>query len=165
MNMGGVDLLDQLIQYYRIFLKSKKWTLRAIMHFTDVAICASWLEYRKDCSHLLIPEKEQMDLLAFRINLAETLLKVNKPKKNMKGRPSTIPTDEPPPKKRNIEKRPSVDVRFDCMSHLPIVTNNKNESRCKMENCDKKTFMMCEKCEVHLCITKERNCFEKFHKK
>lgn len=30
--MGGVDLLDQLMSYYRTFIKSKKWTLRYSMH-------------------------------------------------------------------------------------------------------------------------------------
>ena len=27
-NMGGVDLMNQLISYYRIFIRSRKWTLQ-----------------------------------------------------------------------------------------------------------------------------------------
>lgn len=44
-SMGGVDHLDQMIAYYRIFMKSRKWTLRVVMHFMDLAIAASWMEY------------------------------------------------------------------------------------------------------------------------
>lgn len=43
--MGGVDKIDQLIAYFGIFLKSKKWILRMIFHAIDMAICNSWLEY------------------------------------------------------------------------------------------------------------------------
>lgn len=37
-SMGGVDLLDQLISLYRIFIRSKKWTLRVTMHMIDFAL-------------------------------------------------------------------------------------------------------------------------------
>lgn len=40
-SMGGVGKIDQLIDYYRIFLKSKKWTLRMVFHSIDMAICNS----------------------------------------------------------------------------------------------------------------------------
>jgi hypothetical protein len=44
-SMGGMDKIDQLIAYYRIFLKSKKWTLRMVFHAIDMAICNSWLGF------------------------------------------------------------------------------------------------------------------------
>lgn len=44
--MGGVDLLDQLISYYRVFIRSRKWALRVIFHFMDFAVCSSWIEHR-----------------------------------------------------------------------------------------------------------------------
>lgn len=48
--MGGVDIADPLMKYYRIFLKTKKWTVKAIYHFVDIAVCKSWQEYRKDAA-------------------------------------------------------------------------------------------------------------------
>jgi len=59
-SMGGVDKYDQLISYYRIFLKSKKWTLRMIfmqwMHgYNGCTVTNSWLEYYLDCKNLNIP--------------------------------------------------------------------------------------------------------------
>lgn len=36
-SMGGVDIHDQLVSFYRIFIKSRKWTLRLIFHSFDMA--------------------------------------------------------------------------------------------------------------------------------
>jgi len=46
-NMGGVDLLDQMVANYRIYIRSKKWTLRMIFHAIDLAVVNSWFEYKK----------------------------------------------------------------------------------------------------------------------
>lgn len=51
-SMGSVDKIDQLIAYYLIFIKLKKWTLRLIFHARDMAACNSWLEYLEDCKKL-----------------------------------------------------------------------------------------------------------------
>lgn len=47
--MGGVDLYTRLIQFYRIKVKSKKWTLRLIFYAVDMAVTNSWLEYKMVC--------------------------------------------------------------------------------------------------------------------
>lgn len=49
-SMGGVDLFDQLISYYRIFVKSRKWPHCMICYGFDFAVVQAWLEYRKRCS-------------------------------------------------------------------------------------------------------------------
>lgn len=46
--MGGVDLCDQMLEYYRIKMKTKKWTVKVFFHFLDLAIYNSWMEYRSD---------------------------------------------------------------------------------------------------------------------
>lgn len=47
--MGGVDLYTRLIHFYRIKIKSKKWSLRLIFHAVDMAVTNSWLEYKIVC--------------------------------------------------------------------------------------------------------------------
>lgn len=42
-NMGGVDLLDQYMEYYRTRLKTRKWTLKVILHMLDLAVVNSYL--------------------------------------------------------------------------------------------------------------------------
>lgn len=74
MNMGGVDLMNQMISYYRIFIRSKKWTLRMVTHFIDFSIVQSWIEYKIDCKKAEIPHRQIMDLLAFRMKLAKQLV-------------------------------------------------------------------------------------------
>lgn len=86
--MRGVDLLDQMIGMYRIYIRSRKWTLRLIFHAVDLAIVNAWFEYRQDCDRLKIPKKAQMDLLHFRMRLAEGLVKVGKRVPSKRGRPS-----------------------------------------------------------------------------
>lgn len=73
-SMGGVDLLDQMLQYYRINIRSVKWTLRVIFHFIDLALTGAWMEYRKDCMAKAIPKRKILDSMNFRIQVARTLL-------------------------------------------------------------------------------------------
>ncbi|KAG5869859.1 hypothetical protein JTB14_005386 [Gonioctena quinquepunctata] len=48
--MGGVDLADQMIEYYRSFFKTKKWSFKVILHLFDLAVVNSCMEYRNDFS-------------------------------------------------------------------------------------------------------------------
>lgn len=93
--MGGVDKHDQLVSFYRCFIKSKKWTLRMVSHAFDMAASNSWLEYVEDAKKLKVPKKEIMDLLNFRMRLAEELIYVGKtvtPPSKKKGRPTNTPS-------------------------------------------------------------------------
>lgn len=53
--MGGVDLMNQIIGLYRMYIRLKKWILRMIFHAVDFALVNSWVEYKKDCQKLEIP--------------------------------------------------------------------------------------------------------------
>lgn len=70
---------------------------------------------------------------------------------------------ETPSKKRKRENRPDFSIRFDGKGHLPAKENWDNATRCKLESCKKKSHVYCTKCNVHLCLEAERNCFLKFH--
>ncbi|CAI6356352.1 unnamed protein product [Macrosiphum euphorbiae] len=107
--MGGVDKLDQLISYYRIFIRSRKWTLRMIMHAFDMAISNCWIQYKKEADILKVPKKKIMDLLDFRMELAENLILVGKPiTPKRRVRPSReqreqLPIPGPPLKKNKVD--------------------------------------------------------------
>lgn len=68
-------------------------------------------------------------------------------------------------KQHKTEKKPNADVRFDySLGHFPKIDKVRTV-RCKNSKCNKKTFVYCSVCNVHLCIcvNENRNCFEDFH--
>ncbi|XP_049782671.1 piggyBac transposable element-derived protein 3-like [Schistocerca cancellata] len=111
--LSGVDLFDQLMSYYRIFIKSKKWTLRAIFHAVDFAVEQSWLEYRKNASAIGLPTKKIMDLLHFCMKLADVLVLSGMDTSNRKrGRPSATQPDTFVQRRRGETRLPE-EVQYD----------------------------------------------------
>lgn len=168
-NMGGVDLLDMYISLYRIYIRSRKWTLRVIMHFVDFALSNSWIEYKQDCIETKIHKKDIMDLLEFRMHVSKSLIYKNKlVNVKKRGRPSKSEGEITPDRKskfRCCEKRPIREIQHDNVDHMPQIDDKKEATRCKMSLCKGRTHFYCDKCRVHLCLVKERNCFERFHRK
>uniref|UniRef100_A0A0P4WNR9 PiggyBac transposable element-derived protein domain-containing protein n=1 Tax=Scylla olivacea TaxID=85551 RepID=A0A0P4WNR9_SCYOL len=76
--MGGVDLLDSLIALYRIHIRSHKYYHKLVFHFLDVTIVNSWLLYRRDASAIGVSKKSQLQLQAFKLKVAYSLLRQNK---------------------------------------------------------------------------------------
>ena len=72
-SMGGVEVVDALISYYRILIKSKKYYLRVFFHLVDLCVVNAWLLCRRDCKSFDVPQNRQKDLLAFRVSFADAL--------------------------------------------------------------------------------------------
>lgn len=159
--MGGVDLMNQMISYYRIFIRSKKWTLRMVTHFIDFSIVQSWIEYKIDCQKSEIPKRQIMDLLAFRMKLAEQLVFFP----TIAKRTARITLEDVRLKNersdKSRERRTDENIRYDRVDHLPKYSENR--LRCKLESCDSKSQLICVKCKVHLCANKNNDCFYKYH--
>ncbi|KAE9528804.1 hypothetical protein AGLY_012379 [Aphis glycines] len=163
-SMGGVDKHDQLVSFFRTFIKSRKWTLRMITHAFDIACVNSWLEYKLDCKHIGI--YKTMDLLHFKKRLGETLILVGKTFVKKRGRPSNSPSPLSTPVRkrvRNIDQRPFEEVRFDHIDHLPTNDNSNYPVRCKNEGCKLRSPVKCTKCGVHFSFTKRNECFRLYH--
>ncbi|KAG8239831.1 hypothetical protein J437_LFUL011457 [Ladona fulva] len=164
-SMGGVDLMDQMISMYRIFIKSRKWTLQMIMHAIDMALVNSWFEYGKYCNHENLPAKKVMDLLEFEMNFAESLVRCKARIGIKRGRPSNEVTEARIQRTFQTERRPLWGVRLDGVNHLPVVDKRKDGGPLKYSTCQGKSKFLCMKCNVHLCLNKERNCLLLFHTK
>ena len=110
--MGGVDLVDRMISYYCIKARTKKWTIRTIMHLFDLALANSWLQYRKEAQQLGIAQKQIMQFLDFCMAVAESLISWEAPISN------TSDSDEHSSKKRRVSL-PSSPERRNGAKHMP----------------------------------------------
>lgn len=165
-NMGGVDLCDMLVALYRTKIGVKRFYLKILFHLMDICIVNSWLLYRRDCSAHNITKYKK--LIEFRSEIAEGMLRCYTVARK-RGRPATSREGTPPSREGTpvtsrgrppIIPKPIDDVRFDEKSHWP--SHIEPKMRCR--ECKSYTRMACDKCKVPLCITKDRNCFVKFHK-
>ena len=46
--MGGVNLSDRMITYYRMCARTKKWTVRTILHMLDLCLANSRVQERQE---------------------------------------------------------------------------------------------------------------------
>jgi len=159
--MGGVDLLDSMLGYYRISLKSRKYYMKIFYHMVDLCVVNAWLLYRRVHPDTYIP------LVDFKLIISEVLCEVLKPSPRRKGRP--LSSENTTQSLYNAKRRrrgpcselPAEESRLDGMDHLPIQLISR--SRCKYPTCKSKTMASCIKCALPLCFNQERNCFLLFH--
>lgn len=85
-HMGGVDLCDQMLSYYRMYFRSKKYYHRFIFHLIDLPVVNSWMLYRRDGEALKL--KKQIPLYEFKFKLASSLMLAGKNVTRERGRPS-----------------------------------------------------------------------------
>lgn len=165
-HMGGVDLHDQLMSYYRMEFRSKKYYLRLIFHMIDMAVANSWLLYRRLANSLEVPQRKQMNLCEFKLKLCDSLLLSGKTKgKKRKSLGNAVSSAHTAKKKRGKATKPipDKDIRLDKIDHFPIISSSRGS--CKLPGCKGKISVFCQKCEVHLCLESKRNCFLEFHTK
>lgn len=183
--MGGIDLCDRLIAYYRSAMRTKKWTVRTFCHFLDLVVVNCWVMYTRCCTEEDVQRKDKLGLLQYRLNLAKAMMKYDGGRVDpnfllpgSRSRPSSSPSvrsnlnpagdelwcaNEPPAKKhRPVVPQPQPEIRLDNVGHLPRFVENKFASKCRHPTCSSRCRTMCVKCNVYLCILKN-NCFESYH--
>ena len=115
--MGGVDKIDYLISLYRIKAKTKKWPVRMLFHFLDLAVANSWMEYRDFKLKHGTPKSNIPHLLAFRNKVGRALTMAIVPAR-FAYRPrselhSAGSLTSPPQKRAKKTTMPVQDVRYD----------------------------------------------------
>lgn len=162
--MGGVDLSDMLVALYRSKIGTKKYYLRIFYHLLDVCVVNAWLLYKRHCTQEKVPAKKS--LLEFKAEIADGMINAGFiTNERKRGRPSDQISDSPAPKRKRIAcKRPIPDVQYDGVGHMPLPIEKKE--RCKYCN-NRVSFsrIKCKKCNVALCLTTKKNCFDMFHNK
>lgn len=161
-NMGGVDFLDRLISYYRMSARTRKWTIRVIMHFIDFSIAASWIEYRRDQNALGTPKKDIMDLMMFKLSYSDFLVHCSNPE--AEDSDSDFACSIPPPRKKPRVDHPPDVLRTKHVLHLPEIPSPSTKNRCRFPGCSSNgARVKCTTCGVFLCVQEKRNCFSLYH--
>lgn len=81
--MGGVDLIDSMLGYYRIPLRSKKYYMKIFYHLIDLCVVNAWLLYRR-----VHPSEPYLSLVDFKILISEVLCEMKRTTPKRKGRPT-----------------------------------------------------------------------------
>nr|XP_002667755.4 piggyBac transposable element-derived protein 4-like [Danio rerio] len=135
--MGGVDLSDALICYYKVLHKTRKWYRTFFYHFVDIAVVNAFILHQK----LARAKKERpLTQKAFRETLVMELA-------GLESGASPIPT-------------PST------ICHNPkYISGDSTSGRRKCRVCHQKTPVMCATCEVPLCFLPKRDCYNDWHRR
>ncbi|XP_030578579.1 piggyBac transposable element-derived protein 4 isoform X2 [Archocentrus centrarchus] len=138
-HMGGVDLSDQLIGYYDVLHKTKKWYKTFFFHFVDIAIVNAFILYQAQCKVKgLVPMHQK----AFRETLAVELSMVG-------PQQSTSQQEHLEPHHRLVHINDS---------------GERTSGRLKCRKCHAKTPVKCATCNMPLCFVANRDCYNEWHR-
>ena len=138
--------------------RTKKWTVRTVLHMLDLCLANSWVQERQE----RIAEgkrKELIEFLDFRLAVSENLLFCGDMSED-EDNDDLRPGEEPPPKRIAL---PVEVARKHKAAHMPrMMSEMKNAARCRNPRCKTgKSRVICTTCKVFLCIC---GCFEDFHR-
>ncbi|XP_066539340.1 uncharacterized protein [Hoplias malabaricus] len=141
------------------------WPLSVLWDLTDLALVNSWLQYKQD--HSQIPEV--LSLMAFRLEISKALILPRNTDAQESSGPYPPASNQPG---QNTSTGPSDDfetplpdatTRYDGLGHWPEQLGKGEEARCRFGGCERTSRVRCLKCCVFLCISRNHNCFLKFH--
>ena len=172
-SMGGVDLLDRMVSYYRTSARTRKWTVRVILHMLDVAATNCWIEYKMEQERSgQGGRKNMLQMMEFKLRLAEQLIEEGSKLDQNRNRIMSVDDAEAGPSdSQRYDNQPSprvpvpsVNKRQEEAKHMPEMGSGKvSYHRCRLAGCKKLARVKCSTCHVYLCLTSDRNCFKQFH--
>lgn len=141
------------------------WPLSVLWHLTDLALVNSWLQYRSDRGQ----EHQPLSLMTFRLEVSKALIF-----SSSADAQDAIPPQPPAPERAeqstvpgspSIFETPLPDsaIRYDGVGHWPEQVAEGEGARCRFGGCERTSRVRCLKCCVFLCISRNHNCFLKFH--
>jgi len=145
-NMGGVDLSDQLIQYYSTHRKTARWYRTLFMHFVDIATTNSYI------LHCDVSNTQQVQHMTHKNVMADLVSQLCGVEKT--GLPINRSAHHIP-----VAITAATDVR-----------EKATQGRRTCKHCHEThgrrnlTPWKCKACDVALCVVVDRNCFEAWHR-
>lgn len=141
------------------------WPQAVLWYLTDLALVNSWLLYRQDHKAVSAP----LTLMAFRLEVSKSLILSNGcdaqdsvPPQTPREKPHTT-NEKPNPSLVEESPLPDAATRFDGSGHWPEQLGEGEGGRCRCGDCQRTSRVLCLKCCVFLCISRNHNCFLNFH--
>ena len=119
------------------------------------------------CSGCILQKRDtgnaNLNLKAFKISVAMSLIKQGKSPRVKRGRPSLSIEKAYESKKARgpISLMPNVSIRTDHYYHFAVYSDK--QGWCRRPDCQGYTFVQCSKCDVRLFFTRSFNCFKEVH--
>lgn len=149
--MNGVDKFDQNKGTYEINRKSRKWWHRIFFYFVDASVVNAYVIYR----HILEENSKPLSMKDFRLEIIRKLIREPSRKRLSVSRiPVTVKKH-----RRFVPK----EVRLKDSSHQPTYTSRRRCALCSTKAKQIRTNWMCSRCDVPLCLGKNKTCFERYH--
>lgn len=114
------------------------------------------MEYREACRTNEVPRRNTMDLLDFRLAVAEALCSTPTRKRSVPGEEVDLASDHTE-QLYKVAKLPGKDKRLDMFDHWPTVDNLKTARACRLSGCDSRSRTRCEKCNIYLCLQPKKS--------
>ncbi|KAL1259481.1 hypothetical protein QQF64_010058 [Cirrhinus molitorella] len=142
------------------------WPQSVLWDLIDLVLVNAWIQYKQDFSHIT----DLLSLMAFRLEVAKALILSS----GVDAQDSSPPCP-PAPKLHgpDTNSRPSQvletplpdeHTRYDGFGHWPEqLAEGEEARRCRFGGCERTSRVRCLKCCVFLCISRNHNCFLKFH--
>ncbi|XP_071326730.1 zinc finger protein 576, tandem duplicate 1 isoform X2 [Trachinotus anak] len=141
------------------------WPQAVLWYLTDLALVNSWLLYRQDHGAVSAP----FTLMAFRLEVSKALI-LSSGSDTQDSVPPQPPTEKarttnetPNPSLVEENSLPNAATRYDGSGHWPEQLAEGEGGRCRFKDCQRTSRVLCLKCCVFLCISRNHNCFLNFH--
>lgn len=144
--VGGVDVMDQKKCYYQADRRWKiKYYWRIFFDLIDICVNNSCIIYNQIAKKRGIGKT--LSLLEFRRELARSLMS------EFRSRSRAVPQSK------------TSDLSLD-ITIKHIVKKSKDRRRCALcyqKKLERRTNCLCGECNIYLCVTSTRNCFDEYH--
>lgn len=141
------------------------WPQAVLWYLTDLSLINSWLLYRQHHGAAAAP----LTLMAFRLEVSKALI-LSSGSDTQDAIPPQPPTenvhdtnDAPNPTLVDHSPLPDAATRYDGLGHWPEQLGEGEGGRCRFRDCQRTSRVLCLKCCVFLCISRNNNCFWNFH--
>ncbi|XP_045901306.1 uncharacterized protein LOC123968526 isoform X1 [Micropterus dolomieu] len=164
----SAHLNRDLLNLYSIPLTASAptcWPQAVLWYLTDLALVNSWLLYRQDHGAASLP----LTLMAFRLEVSKALILSSGSDTQDSVPPQPLiekghaSNETPNPSVVEESPLPDAATRYDGSGHWPEQLGEGEGGRCRFGDCQRTSRVLCLKCCVFLCISRNHNCFLNFH--